>query len=75
MRYIFPRFPYGKFKAVTFSYDDACQSDLRLAKVLDNYRIKCTFNICSSYIGQQGRLTADEIRDNFFAIGNQLFIM
>ena len=32
MRYRFLRFPEGKFKAVTFSYDDGLHADIRLAK-------------------------------------------
>ncbi len=45
MQYRFLRFPEGKPKAVTFSYDDGGRGDIRLAKTCDQYGIKCTFNI------------------------------
>lgn len=34
MHYRFLRFPGGKVKAVTFSYDDGCRHDIRLAQPL-----------------------------------------
>ena len=40
MKYIFLRFPEGKFKAVTLSYDDGQYHDVRLAQTLDKYGIK-----------------------------------
>lgn len=45
MRYVYMRFPGGKSKCVTFSYDDARKSDIRLSDMLNKYGIKCTFNI------------------------------
>jgi len=45
IRYQFLRFPQGKPKAVTFSYDDGHPSDLRLSDVITKYGIKCTFNL------------------------------
>ncbi len=53
MKYCFLRFPEGKFKAVTFSYDDGAKYDLRLAATLDKYSLKGTFNLCpSEFAGQ-----------------------
>ncbi len=46
MSYLFMRYPGGKTKAATFSYDDGAKTDLRLAEILNEYGIKCTFNIC-----------------------------
>lgn len=63
MKYRFVRFPGGKPKAVTFSYDDGIKSDLRLADILDEYNIKCTFNIPNTSIGGTGCLSEDEIRN------------
>ena len=35
MRYCFLRYPGGKFKAVTLSYDDGLVEDMRLAETLN----------------------------------------
>lgn len=48
--YRFMRFPGGKPKAVTFSYDDGTKFDKPFVKILDKYGIKCTFNISSARI-------------------------
>ena len=61
MNYRFMRFPGGKPKAVTFSYDDAPAADKRLVETADQFGIKCTFNIPSSWVGHPGHLTAQEI--------------
>ena len=45
---VFMRYPEGKAKAVTFSYDDGVKQDERLAKIFDKYGMKATFNLCSS---------------------------
>ena len=39
------QFPGGRKKALTLSYDDGVQQDIRLIEILDKYGIKCTFNI------------------------------
>lgn len=41
----FLRFPGGKSRALTLSYDDGVQQDLRLVEILKKHGIKCTFNI------------------------------
>ena len=38
-------FPEGKQKALTLSYDDGVQQDIRFIEILDKYGLKCTFNI------------------------------
>ncbi len=38
-------FPGGKRKALTLSYDDGIGQDIRLAGLLRQYGVKCTFNI------------------------------
>lgn len=50
-RYQLMRFPGGKAKAVTLSYDDGCAADKRLAEIIDRYGIKCTFNLNSCRLG------------------------
>lgn len=63
MQYRFIRFPNGKQKAVTFSYDDCVKSDLRLADILEKHKMKCTFNVPNTFIGDDGRMTAEELKD------------
>lgn len=54
IRYQFLRFPNGKPKAVTLSYDDGHPSDLRLSDVITKYGLKCTFNLNGiSYRGEK----------------------
>lgn len=42
------RFPEGKCKAVTFSYDDGVAADARLTDILNKYGLKGTFNLNSA---------------------------
>jgi len=77
MKYCFMRFPEGKFKAVTYSYDDGCRHDLRFLETIDRYGIKCTFNICSGKIGETdgiGNLTVNEIRKHILDKGHEVAI-
>lgn len=46
------RFPEGKLKAVTLSYDDGVKADLHLAEILDKYGMKGTFNINTHDLGE-----------------------
>lgn len=41
------RFPGGKSKALTFSYDDGVQDDIRLIDIFRKYNMRGTFNINS----------------------------
>lgn len=77
MNYRFLRFPDGKQKAVTFSYDDGCRDDIRLAETLNRYKIKCTFNINSALISEkegEWRLTAEEIKRYLIDSGHEIAI-
>ncbi|MBQ8026846.1 MAG: polysaccharide deacetylase family protein, partial [Clostridia bacterium] len=62
MAYRFLRYPGGKSKAVTFSYDDGCKSDMRLAETLDKYSIKCTFNLNSTKLFKGTDLTVEDAK-------------
>ncbi len=55
------RWPEGKGFAVTFSYDDGRDFDLRLIELLDRYDFKGTFNLNSSRIGREGCVTEADI--------------
>lgn len=52
------RFPDGRKKALTFSYDDGVRQDKRLVKIMNKYGVKGTFNINS------GRVAENSIRPN-----------
>ena len=54
MRTIFMRYPDGKAKAVTFSYDDGVPQDKRLAELFNKYNMKGTFNINSGLYAPEG---------------------
>jgi hypothetical protein len=43
MKHYMMLFPCGKTKAVTFSYDDAIQSDIRFIELLNKYGLKGGF--------------------------------
>ncbi len=45
MQYAFLRFPEGKAKAVTLSYDDNCKQNIRFADKISSCGLKCTFNL------------------------------
>lgn len=56
------RFPGGKKKALTFSYDDGVTADKPLVDILRKNGLKGTFNINSGSIGKSsGKLTAEEV--------------
>ena len=76
MRYVFPRFPDGKTKAVTFSYDDGLKADIRLARVLDSFGMKGSFNIYTAVLdsGMSNQLTSDEIKQHILAKGHEVAI-
>ena len=48
------RFPEGKSKALTLSYDDGVEQDERLIQILDAAGIRCTFNLNSGCFPPEG---------------------
>lgn len=62
MPYRFLRYPNGKSKAVTLSYDDGCNEDKKLAATLDRYGLKCTFNLNSTRLLEGKALTVDDAK-------------
>lgn len=73
MSYRFMRFPGGKQKAVTFSYDDGVREDIRLADIFNQYDIKATFNINSRRIGGE-HLKKEEIQKYILDCGHEVAI-
>ena len=77
MRYRFLRFPEGKFKAVTFSYDDGCRADIKLSALLSKYGLKGTFNLNSAWLGKDStawHLTAEEIKTNIIDRNHEIAV-
>ena len=52
-KYIFMRFPGGKPKAFTLSYDDGVVEDARFIEMCDKYGLKATFNLNSVYFAKE----------------------
>lgn len=73
MRYQFLRFPNGKAKALTLSYDDGCQQDLRFSDVISKYGIKCTFNL-NSDAARTIPLTKEQVEASFFSRGHEIAV-
>ena len=74
MRYQFLRFPGGKGKAVTFSYDDGVRQDLKFSDVLEKYKIKATFNLNAENLRGSNGLTKDEIQEYILNRGHEIAV-
>ena len=74
MRYRFLRFPEGKTKAVTFSYDDGVKSDIRLAEIFDKYGMKGTFNINSRSLAKGDKLSVEDVKERLLARGHEVAV-
>ncbi len=64
MRYCFLRFPEGKHKAMTLSYDDGARTDIRLIETATKHGLKVTLNVNSGVMPNETghwRLSCDEI--------------
>ena len=51
---LFMRFPGGKSKTVTLSYDDGVEQDIRLIEIMQKHGLKGTFNINSGGYAAEG---------------------
>lgn len=74
MRYMFLRFPEGKSKAVTFSYDDGCKEDIKLADIVTGYKMKCTFNLNGGSLHKERGITEDEVREHILGKGHEIAV-
>lgn len=54
MAYIYMRFPEGKKRALTLSYDDGVEQDIRLIEIMKKYGLKGTFNLNSGLYAPEG---------------------
>lgn len=60
MSSLFMRFPNGRSKALTLSYDDGVIQDIRLMSILNKFGLKCTFNINSGLFAEEGHVFPKE---------------
>ncbi len=56
---MYMRFPDGKKKALTFSYDDGVEQDIRLMEIFNRYGMKGTFNLNGSHFLEEERTFAE----------------
>ena len=61
MASIFMRFPEGKSKALTLSYDDGVRQDRRLLEIMRKFGLKGTFNINSEGFAPEGCTTGNRM--------------
>jgi len=73
MRYMFMRFPNGKAKAVTLSYDDGCKDDIRFSDVISKAGLKCTFNLNSCKF-PNGALSKEQVQTLFLSRGHEIAV-
>ncbi|MDQ1914161.1 polysaccharide deacetylase family protein [Paenibacillus sp. GD4] len=61
MRIRYDRYPGGKTKALTLSFDDGRDHDRRFVSKLNEYGLKGTFHLNSGFLGKEGYITKEEI--------------
>ena len=71
MKYNFMRFPGGKAKAFTMSYDDGFKFDIKLSDIIGEYGLKCTFNFARSF-HDEDFLTAEEVKKYMLDRGHEV---
>ncbi len=71
------RFPGGKEKALTLSYDDGNQNDIKLVEILNRYGIKATLNVNSGMFGntnEDWRLPAQTVKELALSGGHEIAV-
>ena len=78
MKYRFLRFPEGRCKALTLSYDDGNVNDIRLVEIMNRYGLKGTFNIPGTAFPEtmEGghRISAEVARTLYFPAGHDVAV-
>ena len=62
---LFLRFPNGRPKALTFSYDDSVREDIRLVSIFRENGLAATFNINSALYANEGDFEVSEKKIGF----------
>jgi hypothetical protein len=81
---IFMRFPGGRAKALTLSYDDGVEQDIQLVDIMNRYRLKGTFNLNSGLYAAEGtvyqkghvhrRMTQKQVKETFINSGQEVAV-
>ena len=74
LRYQFLRFPEGKARAFTMSYDDGCVQDKRLSDIITPYGLKCTFNLNALSLGRPYEHSVEDIEKYIYARGHEVAV-
>jgi len=84
MTRIFMRFPGGRAKALTLSYDDGVEQDIRLVDIMNKHGLKGTFNLNSGLYAAEGtvypqgtihrRMTETQIKETFLKSGQEIAV-
>lgn len=74
MRYRFLRFPKGKTKAVTLSYDDGNKADTKLIEIINKYNIKCTFNLNGDALRQGSGISDEQVKELILKNGHEVAV-
>ncbi|QAA34376.1 polysaccharide deacetylase family protein [Clostridium manihotivorum] len=81
---IFLRFPEGKAKALTLSYDDGVEQDVKLIEIMNKYGLRGTFNLNSGLYAPEGtvypngqihrRMTEKEVSEVYKNSGQEVAV-
>ena len=81
---IFMRFPGGRKKALTLSYDDGVEQDRRLMQIMDAHGLKGTFNLNSGEYAAEGtvypkgqihrRMSEKEVTELYAGSGHEVAV-
>jgi peptidoglycan/xylan/chitin deacetylase (PgdA/CDA1 family) len=69
------RFPEGKAKAITFSYDDGVDADVKLLAIFKKYNLKGTFNLNSKLFDchcWHGKMNEEQTFETFKDCGQEI---
>jgi len=79
---MFLRFPQGRTKALTLSYDDGVEQDMRLVEIMNRHGLKGTFNLNSGLYAPEGRvhpegqihrrMTEKQVTETFLNSGHEI---
>ena len=69
----FLRFPEGRAKAFTMSYDDGVPEDRRFSDVITKYSLKCTFNLNNDFC-RPNNYSHEEMEEIYFSRGHEVAV-
>ncbi|MEQ8154736.1 MAG: polysaccharide deacetylase family protein [Clostridiaceae bacterium] len=84
MASMFLRFPGGRGKSLTLSYDDGVEQDIKLIDIMSKHGLKGTFNLNSGLYAQEGtvypegqihrRMTEKQVTETFADSGQEVAV-